>query len=158
MIQRIQSVFLLLLITSMTTFLFVPLWEKTDIETAETHEMYAFVYKVTLENETQANPFPYAVVGALAVLIIVVALIEIGAYKNRVMQLKLGMLNAVLIVASLAVAGYYWYTLGRMVVPHVPVGFGLGLILPAIAMVFNRMALRFIKRDEDLVRSVDRIR
>ena len=33
-----------------------------------------------------------------------------------------------------------------------------GFFLPAIAMVFNILANRFIRRDENLVRSVDRLR
>ncbi|MDH5475966.1 MAG: DUF4293 domain-containing protein [Cyclobacteriaceae bacterium] len=160
MIQRIQTIFLVLVVASMTTFLFVPQWAKIDIETGESHEMSAFQYR-TLEEEG-AEPivsfFPYIAVGIFAVLAIIVGLVEIFKFNNRVLQMKLGVLNSFLIVATLASAGWFWYTIGRQMLPHIPVGFGLGLILPAIAMVFNRMALRFIKRDEDLVRSVDRVR
>lgn len=160
MIQRIQTIFLVLIVACMTTFLFVPQWAKMDTETGERHEMQAFSYN-SVETESAeeiVNSFPYMIVGIFACLSIIVGLIEISKFKNRVLQMKLGVLNSFLIVATLGTAGWFWYTLGRQMLPHIPVGFDLGLILPAIAMVFNRMALRFIKKDEDLVRSVDRIR
>ena len=160
MIQRIQSIFIVLVIASMATFLFTSQWSKIDIETGEKHEMKAFWY--TSVASEGADPviayMPYAAAGILATLVVLVGLIQLFKFKNRVLQMKLGVLNSLLIVATLAVSGWYWYSLGRQVIPQIPVGFDLAIILPAIAMVFNRMALRFIKKDEDLVRSVDRIR
>lgn len=160
MIQRIQTIFILLVVASMTTFLFVPQWAKMDNETGEKHAMKAFHYTfVEMDGAAPViNYIPYGIVGGLASLIIIVALIQVFKFSNRVLQMKLGMTNAFIIIATLATSGWFWYTLGRQMLPHIPVGFELGLILPAIAMVFNRMALRFIKKDEDLVRSVDRIR
>lgn len=35
---------------------------------------------------------------------------------------------------------------------------GFGLFMPILALVFNRLALRAIQKDEDLIKSVDRIR
>lgn len=160
MIQRIQTIFILLVVASMTTFLFVPQWAKMDAETGESYSMTPFYYTSIESDSAEAiiTYVPYGAVGLFASLIIIIGIVQIFKFKNRVLQMKLGMLNAFLIVGTLAGAGWFWYTLGRQMLPHIPVGFELGLILPAIAMVFNRMAMRFIKKDEDLVRSVDRIR
>lgn len=160
MIQRIQTIFILLVIASMTAFLFVPQWAKIDADTGELHKMQAFFYaSVEKDGADQIIDYvPYAATGLLAMVVIFTGIFQMFKFKNRVLQMKLGMLNSVLIVATLAMAGWFWFTLGREMLPYIPVGFELGLILPAIAMVFNRMALRFIKKDEDLVRSVDRIR
>ena len=160
MIQRIQTIFLILVVTSMTTFLFVPHWSKVDNETGESHQMTAISYNVqeSVAAEMETLFIPYAVAGLFGVLVIIVSVIEILKYNNRVLQMKLGMANSFLILFTLGASGWFWFSLGRTVLPYIPVGFGFGLLMPAFAMIFNRMALRFIKKDEDLVRSVDRIR
>jgi len=160
MIQRVQSIFIVLVVASMTTFLFVSQWSKLDLETGEMHQMKAFWYtSVASEGaEPIIEYLPYAAAGILAVLVVLVGTMQLFKFKNRVLQMKLGVFNSLLIVATLAVSGWYWYSLGRQVIPQIPLGFDLAIILPAIAMVFNRMALRFIKKDEDLVSSADRMR
>ena len=160
MIQRIQSVFLLLVIASLITFLFIPLWVKSDVQSGEAHEMHALFYKGTTGEvvNPQLVYMPYMIVGILAVAAITIAIIQLFKFKDRVLQMKIGVLNSFFIVSTLGSAGFFWYTLGRELLPQQPISLGFGLVLPAFAMIFNRIALRFIKKDEDLVRSVDRIR
>lgn len=160
MIQRIQSIFIVLVVASMTTFLFVSQWSKMNVETGEMHQMKAFWYtSIASEGAVPVIEYlPYSAAGILAVLVVLVGSVQLFKFKNRVLQMKLGVFNSLLIVATLAVSGWYWYSIGRQVIPQISVGFDLAIILPAIAMVFNRMALRFIKKDEDLVRSADRMR
>ena len=160
MLQRIQTVFLLLVIASMVSFIFIPQWTKYDVNTGETHQMQALYYMViSAEGQEPVYQYaPFSLAGILAVAAVTIAFLAMFKFKNRVLQLRLGLLNSLFIVATLGMVAWFWYSMSRDVLPHAPVSLGFGLGLPAIAMVFNRLALRFIKKDEELVRSVDRIR
>lgn len=160
MIQRIQTIFLILMIACMSAFLYLPIWGKMDADTGETHQIKAFYHEQFTEGDAiyLYEYMPYALAGILASLIILISLVEIFKYKNRVLQMKLGMFNSLLIVAVLAVLMWFIFSGQEEWLPTIAGKFDAGLFMPAIAMILNRMAIRSIKKDEDLVRSVDRIR
>lgn len=142
----------------MGAFLYLPVWGKMDVETGEIHQIKALYHEHSVEESIQYNYWPYALTGVLASVIILVGLIELFKFKNRVLQMKLGMLNSLLIVGVLGTLMWFVFTGQKEWLPSVRGTFGGGLFMPALAMVFNRLAIRSIKKDEDLVRSVDRIR
>jgi hypothetical protein len=160
MIQRIQSIFLVLMIACMGAFLYLPIWGKMDIATGEVHQLKAIAHEQYTEADEIGTKeyMPFALAGALAGVIILISIIELFQYKNRLLQMKLGMLNSVLIVIILGLLMWFIFSGQDQWLPTIPGQFGVGLFMPALAMIFNRMAIRAIKKDEDLVRSVDRIR
>lgn len=160
MIQRIQTIFLVLMIGCMSAFLYLPIWGKMDVDTGEIHQIKAFYHEQLTEGDTIYiyEYMPYALAGVLASMIILISLVEIFKYKNRVVQMKLGMLNSLLIAAVLGVLMWFIFSGQKEWLPAIAGKFGAGLFMPVIAMILNRMAIRWIKKDEDLVRSVDRIR
>jgi len=167
MIQRIQSVFLLLLALAMVTMLFLPLWSKTDAATGETVVLTAWSLKAHFLNEqgeiaTTGNVPPLKstlAIGMLAIAAAVIALYEIFQYKNRLNQMKLGLFNTLVIAALLGTSFYYAAYVGtNMVTANGNGAYEAGFYMPMLALLLNALANRFIKRDEDLVRSVDRLR
>ncbi|WP_242921474.1 DUF4293 domain-containing protein [Pontibacter liquoris] len=166
MIQRIQSVFLLLLALAMVAMLFLPLWSKTDATTNETVVLTAWTLKSHILNKqgdiVSAGNLPAKsafIIGMLAIAAAVVALYEIFQYKNRLNQMKLGLLNTLVIAALLGTSFYYAAYVGAEMVKAGNNGaYEAGFYLPMLALLLNALANRFIKRDEDLVRSVDRLR
>ncbi|WP_078063175.1 DUF4293 domain-containing protein [Solirubrum puertoriconensis] len=155
MIQRIQSVFLLLLAISMACVLFLPIWSKTDPLSKQTLTMTAT--QITSTNPAQA-PFATYAIAALAAASVAVALFEISQYRKRMTQLMLGSLNLMLIAATLG-ASFYYSSIGeRMLNVKMPGEFEAGFYLPTLALLLNLLANRFIRRDEKLVRSMDRLR
>jgi uncharacterized membrane protein len=103
--------------------------------------------------------FPYLLPGVLAIVVILVAALELLKYSDRILQMKLGFLNSLLMASTIALT--FWLSSktqtdvgseasGQYMLP--------GFLLPAVAMVFNTLANRFIRKDEKLVRSVDRLR
>lgn len=88
----------------------------------------------------------------LAGLIAVVAMGTIFLYKNRKLQMNLGKLNIVLLVALLVLAACLYSTI------QVATNLGLGLALPILVFAFIFLANRSIYKDERLVRSADRLR
>jgi len=160
MIQRVQSLFLLGVAICMLLALVFPIWEKDYIENDKKLQIYALYSKeVQPDNgETIEEYFPYALAGIFGIMAAVVALVEIFKYKNRLTQIKLGALNSLLMSAFLGIALYLTFQSEKIVAPGNQGDYELGLFLPCIALILNVLANRFIRKDERLVRSVDRIR
>lgn len=169
MIQRIQTVFLFLVAVCMIAMVFSTLWEKISVDEQEKVTLTA-LYLTHHTIDTQSNNPDYTIlnqkptyfIAILAVISAIVALYSIFQYKARMTQMKFGLLNILLIAGALGFSIYYMYQ-GESLV-EVALGgvirgtYKIGIFLPALALLFNSMANRFIKRDEDLVRSADRIR
>ncbi len=81
--------------------------------------------------------------------------IAIFLYKNRQHQFVLGRLNIILNFVLLGVLVYQSQILsgGTAVLEK-----GIGMIIPLVSIVLIALANKAIKRDEDLVKSVDRLR
>ncbi|MGY2130829.1 DUF4293 domain-containing protein [Hymenobacter sp. HD11105] len=158
MIQRIQSVFLLLLALAMLSVLVLPIWSKTDPLSGQ--ELVLSAYKLAFTNPQPGSPAPSPTypIAILALISAAVAVFEIFQFKNRFRQLKLGLLNFLLIVATIG-AGFYYSGVGEQLLNiKVPGEFEAGFYLPTLALLLNVLANRFIRRDEQLVRSMDRLR
>ncbi|WP_460548603.1 DUF4293 family protein [Hymenobacter daeguensis] len=156
MIQRIQSVFLLLLALAMLSVLALPLWHKVDGLTHQELTLTAFGF--TAQGLTLAGQGPVWVIGLLAAASAAVAAFEIFQFRSRSKQLLLGSVNLLLIVATLG-AMFYFSNKGEQVLNLKLEGqYLMGFYLPTLALLLNLLANRFIRRDEQLVRSMDRLR
>jgi hypothetical protein len=156
--QRIQTVFLGITILSLIVAILQPIYMYTDAAGNE-HTLYALYY---LTKETGPNGvlivqqyFPYVVTAVLYIAAATVAFIEIRRYRNRLLQVKLGALNAVFLAVGVGVAVYFASGLFKV---NQGGAYGFGLWVPFIAVVCNWAAIRFIKRDEKIVRDADRLR
>ncbi|MBQ4914305.1 DUF4293 domain-containing protein [Maribacter sp. MMG018] len=136
MIQRIQSVYLVLvaLISGILPF-FVNLWSD-----ARGEEIYA-------KNEVLVSIIFY-VIGALA-------LWTIFLYKKRKNQFVINRLN---IILNLFLLGLFVYRSLNLSGETSVSEKGIGMLIPVFSIVFLTLANRAIKKDEDLVKSVDRLR
>ncbi len=160
MIQRIQTIFLLFVGLSLLIFLFAPIWEKQEVNSGKSYAQTAFyVEKVAdAESEIQYVFIPYAISGFIAVLSACLALYSISAYKKRTRQMLISSINTFLIGAALILSAWWASEAEANLLNGIAGGYQYGLFLPAIALVFNSLAIRFIRKDEKLVRSMDRLR
>ncbi|OAB76201.1 DUF4293 domain-containing protein [Cochleicola gelatinilyticus] len=86
---------------------------------------------------------------------IALAIIAILSFKKRQLQFVLNRLNIILNFVLLGVFVYRSLTLsGETLVSEK----GIGVLLPIISIVFLVLANKAVKKDEDLVKSVDRLR
>ncbi|RFN59924.1 DUF4293 domain-containing protein [Marixanthomonas ophiurae] len=86
---------------------------------------------------------------------IALTIISILSFKKRQRQFVLNRLNIILNFVLLGVFVYRSLTIsGETLVSEK----GIGVLLPIISIVFLVLANKAIKRDEDLVKSVDRLR
>ena len=136
MLQRIQTVYLLMAAIASAGLIFVfHLW------TTSSDEM---VFATD-------NIYYLALFLASAVL----SLISIFGYKNRKSQFVLNRLNIILNFILLGIFVYQSLNLsGEADVSEK----GIGIVIPALSIVLLVLANKAIKKDEDLVKSVDRLR
>jgi hypothetical protein len=148
--QRIQTVFLGITIIAMTISLIQPVWlGQSDGSAIVLTPFYL------LQND-QYLYFPYSLTAILSIAAITIALIEIRRFDNRPLQMKLGLLNTLLLLG--AMISVFFFTQG--LVKQYPIGFknGVGMYLIFAGVLCNWIALRFIRRDERLVKESDRLR
>lgn len=136
MIQRIQTIYLLISALIMgALYLWFPVITDTD-------------GNVILDRSELVILIP-------VFLSIALAIISILNFKKRQMQFVLNRLNILLSFVLLGVFVYRSLTLsGETLVSEK----GIGILLPIISIVFLVLANKAIKKDEDLVKSVDRLR
>ena len=152
--QRKQTIFLALSSACMILMIFVPAWQALD---GGIHKMlYPLHYTVVTDGVRNTTYFPYALSAILAMAAATIAIMEIGKFENRLLQIKLGALNSLVMAGSLGSMVYFATQLIKS--NQVAGEYGLSLWLPAGAMVSNMIANRFIRRDEKIVRDSDRIR
>ena len=85
----------------------------------------------------------------------IVALISVFLFKNRQLQFVMGRINILLNFILLGVFVYWSLTLsGEALVSEK----GIGMMIPVISIVLLVVANKAIKKDENLVKSVDRLR
>ena len=136
MLQRIQTIYLLISAGISGGLIFVfHLW--TIINEAEFYAKDEMLYFGLFLGSTA------------------LALIAIFMYKNRQTQFVLGRLNIILNFILLGLFVYRSLNLsGETDVSEK----GIGMLLPIFSIVFLVLANKAIKKDEDLVKSVDRLR
>ena len=95
---------------------------------------------------------------ALALLAAILALVSIFQYKLRSRQLLLNMINSLVMVSLVAATFLTTSGVNEAIKAQDGGDYGIGFWSILVSMVMNMLANRFIKKDEALVRSVDRIR
>lgn len=160
MIQRIQTVYLLLVVALGITLCFVPVVQFVSPEDAavvRAWELTAFGM-----NETTVNELPAIELNGLwglllaSVLIPVLAMVDIFLYKKRLLQARLNIFTIMLCLGYYGVLAIYIY-LAKMVM-----GAEWYILpwaaIPLVCLVLTVMATRRILKDEAMVRAADRLR
>lgn len=139
-IQRLQTLFLLVATVLMALFTFMPFASATtDAQVADLH------------------PKDYPVYLILNLLIAVLLFIAIFMYRNLKQQKKVTLLSIVLMCCSAVTGGFLLYG------PNAPKGavelvWAGGILLLIGAVVFALLAYRGINKDQRTLSSYDRIR
>ncbi|MDR1707532.1 DUF4293 family protein [Dysgonomonas sp.] len=151
MIQRIQSVYLLLAGLLMAAATFFPLLELAG------EGKFTYIFSSLGIGQLFTVQYPTWGVVFFAGLSALLALINIFLYKKRKLQMKVGTLTSLLIL-FFYVTLYVYFNAYTVKYGLTFSSFQFGLILPVIALIFNVLAILRIKKDENLVKSLDRIR
>ncbi|MFC1732680.1 DUF4293 domain-containing protein [candidate division KSB1 bacterium] len=160
MIQRIQSLFLLLVMFAMTAFFFFPIASYIDI----INNKY---YKFSILGLKHISPDPEPIVSSfftiplaiITIAIFVLALTALFSYKKRKHQVKLCRMNMfVNIILLLLIFFFYAPSIEKYTNDSTDYLGEAGIYFPLISIIFLLLAIRSIIRDEKLIRSADRLR
>lgn len=131
MIQRIQTLFLLLAAGLIAALLFMPMSyiEDVTIKYTEKYEMITFV-----------------------IVTLVLAIIAIFLYKNRPFQMRVCILNTLILTAFQVwlIVLFFRYK-AEMV-------FSISVVFPIVSAILTILAFRYIARDEAMVAAASRLR
>jgi len=157
MIQRVQTIFLFLISVAMGVALSTQLWIQGDVD-GDSWTLSAFMLTNLDEGGKVIQSSSKWYLAALAALAALLALASIFQYRLRSRQLLLNMINSLVMVSLVAATFLTTNGINEAIQSQDGGDYGIGFWSILVAMVMNMLANRFIKRDEALVRSVDRIR
>ncbi|MFZ2905851.1 MAG: DUF4293 domain-containing protein [Cyclobacteriaceae bacterium] len=148
--QRIQTVFLGITIVALIISLVMPVWQ------GQAEGIVITLTPFYLLEKGQYTYYPYALTAVLVVAAATISIIEIRRFDNRMLQMKLGLLNTLLLLGSMISIVVFTVQLSKVYPAAAKNGLGMFLIFGAV--LCNWLALRFIRRDERLVRDSERLR
>jgi Na+/H+ antiporter NhaD/arsenite permease-like protein len=153
MIQRIQSIFLLAAALVSGGLFFLPFSQVPDFDPVAGDVVLTL--SVTGVQSSSGTNVPNWPLLALNILIGLMCLVTIFQYKNRPLQIKLTMfcflLSCILLVAV------FWYSDRISSIPSNS-QYLAGVYLLFVQLFVLIRAIKSIRKDEDLVRSADRLR
>lgn len=155
MIQRIQSLYLLLTSIASGLFLSGHFLSFFNDSGSGIFMNYRGIWMEGAGGSLQIQE-SQIIIPVVVLLIIILSLIAIFLYKNRKIQIKFALAAVVLSVALTALTAWFAYSAGEKYQAVLnPV---IRTFLPLLILLFSILALLGIRKDENLVRSYDRLR
>jgi len=152
MIQRIQSIYLLLATVAVVVAMCISVCSFVEADGLTTHVLQPL-------GITYANGEYQSTWGLFGLLLLsaVLSVSTIFLFRNRMLQVRMTIFNMVLLVGYYVVAAVFIFQIkgsleGASFSP------GIGLALPAVSIILCWLAFRAIYRDEVMVRAADRLR
>ncbi|MDR1980033.1 MAG: DUF4293 domain-containing protein [Tannerellaceae bacterium] len=153
MLQRIQTVYLLIITGLIVGMAFLPL---AALQAGET--FYSFdVYGVHSIAPDATLVYPVWGLFALTAIIALLAFFAILLYKKRLLQIRICIFNALLMIGFYGFFVFLVWTMKKEL-GDLSVSVRIALSFPLISLILNYLAIRNIGADEALVRSLERLR
>ncbi|PLX18027.1 MAG: DUF4293 domain-containing protein [Marinilabiliales bacterium] len=152
MIQRIQSIYLLVVSLLMASIFIFPFAELLGAN----GQLFIFSYNgLSVENEEGMYLLTIPPM-ILLIIIVFISFFSIFLFKKRVLQMRINFFNLLLMVGYLGLNYYYIQNFSKQL--DGIVSYQITAIFPIISAIITYLAIRAIGKDEALVRSMDRIR
>ncbi len=154
MIQRIQSLYLLIITALSVTLLFTPAagWLIDDIIKAN------LTFTGVLVNGIRNTEISVWALSILTAIIPAVSFISLFLFKKRILQVRLNVFNILLMLGYYALLALTIWTGGAALGNTTDWFLEIAAAIPLINVVLTALAIRAILKDEALVRSLNRIR
>jgi hypothetical protein len=153
MIQRIQTFYLFVSLVLGVLMLFSPVSEIL----ADSNKLLVFKSTGLYDAENGKIIIKTIPVIILISVIILLYIVCIFAFKRRVLQARICMLNILLLLGLVGLAYYYLSFIFRKTEP-LESSLQLAAIYPVICIILTFLAYRNIRKDEQIVKSIDKIR
>lgn len=153
MIQRIQTIFLLLAAISLGLLFWQPAMSFFLVNPKPSTEM-------NMLSDGSFDINDHLIFQILTGLGAVLCLIGIFLFKNRPLQANMARIAFIASLMILILGGLFFYKEWNEINASVDTHFSgeYGLLSPISAAIFSFLAMRFIKKDDNLVKSSDRLR
>lgn len=157
MIQRVQSLFLAFAATAAILMFFFPVAEFYS-ETLGNYKLLVSGLKcMDPDPKVQASfMFAFPILALISASVILSA-VTLFMYKNRPVQIRLLAFNILITIVLIIVIFLFYMNSVQKLTGIQPV-YQFGAFCPLINLIFLILANRFIRKDENLVRSADRLR
>lgn len=161
MIQRIQTVYLLLAVILCFASLFMPV-AKYFVDGQAVAQFGNFLFTVADGTKGVAGDVVWPL-GTLLILTMLIDMLAIMLFHFRMRQLRLVIFSTLLMVGYVVLYAFYaWLFQQKLLAAdgmeradfHLP----LAAVFPVTCIILHVLAIRGIRRDEALVRSLDRLR
>jgi Domain of unknown function (DUF4293) len=158
MLYRPQSIFLVITIITLCFTVFMPTWRKRVKEPNLKLVQESSVGLYACRESSHSSPvfiMPSLLVllaRSLSLITVSVAIYSLCRYDNRVVQIRLGVLNVFVLAILLGSALYL------SIQRQEETWLLIDCLLLAVALISNLLANRYINKDEESIRSTDRIR
>lgn len=149
MIQRIQTVYLLIVAILMVLMMSFPagaFYTDTNV--------YEMTNLALVDADGVSNYAPWALF-AILLVIAVLSLVTIFIYRKRMLQIRLTLFNIILLVGYYVTAGVFILFSFKDLGNFTP---SWTLCLPAVSIILDWLAIRAIGKDEMLVKAYERLR
>jgi hypothetical protein len=156
MIQRIQTLYLLAAGVLMALMLMLPLAEVSANGTGyyTVHSKGWFIHAGTEVPEMAMATWPVFI---LVFFLTVLPLFTIFLYRKRKLQIRICVYSIILAFGLIGLV-YYYFLIGFRQLDGPAYALRFPLVVPAVYIVLIYLAFRGIRRDEILVRSLERLR
>ena len=94
---------------------------------------------------------------ALTIVISLLALLTIFLFKKRILQIRICVFNAILMLGFYGLFAFFYWDLGNQK-EIFSLSLKIAFSFPLISLILDYLAIRNIGADEALVRSLDRLR
>lgn len=161
MIQRLQTVYLALVVILSFVGLISNVGEY--FVTGQSIATFSnFTFNATGDFKGYESAGPWCL-GILLILVIFLSVLSIMLFRKRMRQLRLTIVSTILLVgyvATYALFSYFYKENLALIQPAADVVFHVRLIgiFPVLSIILNVLAIHGIRKDEALVRSLDRLR
>jgi len=164
MIQRIQTLYLLIAVVLSILIFLLPISTKIIPANPAKNISKEITFKTDLYGTEKYENGVVAFASSNYILLIlnigtgIISACVIFLYSKRILQMKLVRLCVLLVSAFIVVDFYFSDGLGKEFGDEYKTMYLAGSYFPIIQIILLVMAIRAIKKDEDLVKSADRIR
>ena len=155
MLQRIQTVYLLAATVLISLMLFLPLAE-IAAEGTGIYEVLSKGWFIT-SGETVEVAMATWPVFILALVLALLPLINVFLYRKRKLQIRMCVYSIILAFGLIGLL-YYFFVMGFRQLDDPIYAFRFPMVVPVVYIILIYLAFRGIRKDEILVRSLDRIR
>jgi len=155
MIQRIQTLYLLGIVILSALTVSLPIAELINVK-ENLHYLMDFKGISLIQAGGNLVESTTWLLSSFATVFGIIALTTIFSFKNRVKQIRLSVLNMVFMLGYyLLLCIYIWLACNRL---NTEWHLHFSTVFPLVSIILNYLAIGAIGKDENLVKSADRLR